>query len=136
VIMQVSELADAFFSAIERGDIAAVRECYSPDARIWNNGSRTVATREQNVEVLQGFVARSVSREYRQRQIDELPGGFVQRHLLVAVAHDGFELELPACIVCDVAGGRITRLEEYFDWSTMPDWFSRTEPWFREAMQQ
>ena len=30
-------LADRFFAAIEAGDIAAVREIYSPDAEIWHN---------------------------------------------------------------------------------------------------
>ncbi len=43
------------------------------------------------------------------------PTGFVQQHVLRGRAPNGTPLEVPACIVCAVAGGRITRLDEYLD---------------------
>jgi ketosteroid isomerase-like protein len=44
------------------------------------------------------------------------PGGFVQQHVLRGTRkHDGERLALPACIVCAVKDGKITRLDEYFD---------------------
>ena len=49
------------------------------------------------------------------RRLVAFPGGFVQQHLLIAEFANGKVLELPACIVCAVSGGRITRLDEYFD---------------------
>lgn len=126
-------LAGRFFAAIETGNAEAVRQCYAPDVRIWNNGMPGIASREENLEILRGFIARSVSREYRNRQVDLLPDGFVQQHLLVAVADDGHVLELPACVICRVADGCIEKLEEYFDWSGMPDWFARTQARFDAA---
>ena len=33
----VEQLAQDFFAAIERGDLAAVRDFYAPDVRIWHN---------------------------------------------------------------------------------------------------
>ena len=41
--------------------------------------------------------------------------GFVQQHVLHGVRADGVAVTLPACIVCQVEHGRITRLDEYFD---------------------
>jgi len=38
------------------------------------------------------------------------------------VRPDGKRVELPACIVCAVAEGRITRLDEYFDSEQVAAW--------------
>jgi hypothetical protein len=42
-------------------------------------------------------------------------GGFVHQHELRGVRADGVKLALPACLVCLVKDGKITRLDEYFD---------------------
>jgi ketosteroid isomerase-like protein len=42
-------------------------------------------------------------------------GGFVHQHVLSGTRKDGARLSLPACLVCEVKDGRITRLDEYFD---------------------
>jgi ketosteroid isomerase-like protein len=41
--------------------------------------------------------------------------GFVQQHVMRGRAPSDDEFALAACIVCTVADGRITRLDEYFD---------------------
>ena len=43
------------------------------------------------------------------------PAGFVQQHVLRGTAPNGKPLEVPACILCSVKDGRITRLDEYLD---------------------
>lgn len=131
--ISAKDLADRFLSAIERGDLAPAIDCIAADAVIWHNGTRQTMSRDENFEVLQGFVARSVTREYRDRRLQEFAGGFVLQHLLVATAADGYVLTAAACLVCRTANGRITRLEEYFDWSDLPEWFERTQPQLEAA---
>lgn len=109
------EVAERFFAAIAAGDIEAIRGMYASDAVIWHNDDNQAQTPEQNLRVLR-WVVRNV-RELRYEEIrrQEWPGGFVQQHVLRGFAPNGDPLEMPACIVCTVADGRITRLDEYLD---------------------
>jgi ketosteroid isomerase-like protein len=110
----VLDLAERFFTAIERGDLEAVRALYAPDARIWHNHDGREQTVEENLRVL-AWVARHLpGRRYRVGRRVAIPGGFLQQHVLEGETRTGPFL-MPACIVCEVAGGRITRLEEYLD---------------------
>jgi len=123
----IADVAEKFFRAIEAGDIETVAGCYADDVRIWHNYTDVVSTKQENIEVLRGFIARSASRSYEERDLQTFPGGFVQQHRLVARAPDGYVLELPACLVCEVENGRIVSLREYFDPAALPEWFERTE---------
>lgn len=115
-------LAERFFGAVERGDVATVTDCYDPAVVIWHGHTRVAQDRATNVATLTGFIAHSRERRYTDRKLILFPGGFVQQHLLVAVAKGGARLELPAALICEVANGRITRLEEYFDNSPVMAW--------------
>ncbi|MDE2561098.1 MAG: nuclear transport factor 2 family protein [Sphingomonadales bacterium] len=108
-------LAKRFFDAVEQGDIATLRACYADDARIWHNTDELEQGPEDNAQVLRGMVRRISDRIYAERRLEVFPGGFVQRHVLEGTRADGVRLRLPACIVCEVRGGRIARLDEYFD---------------------
>lgn len=124
---EIRALAERFFKAVEDGDVATVTDCYDPQVVIWHGHTRQTQDRATNVATLTGFIARSRERRYTERKLIVVPGGFVQQHLLVAIANGGARLELPAALICEVAGGRITRLEEYFDnspviaWAQSPD---------------
>lgn len=115
-------LAARFFDAIERGDIATVGEIYAPDAVIWHNTDQLAGTREENLAVLTAFIGRIEERRYEDRRVDVFPGGFVQQHVLTGRRRDGQRLRLHACLVCTVANGRITRLDEYFDSVAVAPW--------------
>ncbi|MGZ5930939.1 MAG: nuclear transport factor 2 family protein [Rhizomicrobium sp.] len=110
------ELAKKFFDAVERGDVNALKEFYSPDAKIWHNTDELQQTPAENVQTLEGFVTRIRDRRYGDRRVHAFPGGFVHQHTLSGVrSKDGVAVRLTACIVCLVENGRITRLDEYFD---------------------
>lgn len=109
------ELARRFFKAVEEGDIAAVEDCYAPDAAIWHNTDNASQTRAENLQTLRGMASRIADRHYEVLQLEAFSGGFVQRHILHGTRQDGVRLALHACIVCVVEDGRITRLHEYFD---------------------
>lgn len=111
-------------AAIEAGDFAAAESCYHPDVVVWHNHDRQTQTRAENQATLRQFVGATTERRYteiRRQRIDGEDGGdgVVQQHVLVATLHDGRAIELAACLICDVADGRITRLDEYFDAAAM-----------------
>lgn len=113
--VEVRALAKRFFDSVEAGDIAAVRDCYAPNARIWHNTDDQEQSRDDNAAVLAGFVERISDRVYANRRLEVFEGGFVQQHELRGRRADGVAVRLTACLVCAVADGRITRLDEYFD---------------------
>jgi ketosteroid isomerase-like protein len=112
---EIRALAKRFFDAVENGDIDTLRGCYARDARIWHNTDDQEQRPEDNVETLKGFVQRISNRVYAGRRLSVFDGGFVQQHELRGVRADGVSVRLTACIVCAVADGLITRLDEYFD---------------------
>lgn len=111
----IAALATRFFDAIEKGDIDTVGAIYAPDAVIWHNTDGLASTREENLKVLTNFIKGVPTRKYLDRRLDAFADGFVQQHVLKGKLANGKELVLPACIVCKVKDGLITRLDEYFD---------------------
>lgn len=112
----IQAMATRFFDAIEQGDIETMVGSFTPDAEIWHNTDEKIVTPAQTAQALTGMVARIKDREYADRQLTTFPGGFVQQHVLKGRrVHDDGEVRLPCAIVCKVANGRITRLDEYFD---------------------
>ena len=114
------QLAQRFFDAIEAGDVDTVMEIYHPDVVIWHNYDgldrrETGDSREDNLKVLAGLPDRIRGARYDVWYREATSTGFVQQHVLRGIMPNGEPIELPACIVCRVEAGRITRLDEYFD---------------------
>jgi ketosteroid isomerase-like protein len=111
------EVADRLFKSIERGDVAAIRNTvYAPNAKIWHNNDGQTQTVEQNLAVLGWVVANINEVAYTEVKRQATPSGFVQQHVLRGkLKSSGKEFSLPACIICEVENGRITRLDEYLD---------------------
>jgi ketosteroid isomerase-like protein len=113
---EIKALAKRFFDCVEQGDIDGLVACYAPDAKIWHNTDEQEQAPSENRATLEGLVTRILDRVYDDRRLEVFPGGFVQQHVLRGTRkHDGERVALPACIVCAVKGGKITRLDEYFD---------------------
>src|SRR6266851_3129784 len=112
---QSLEVADRLFKSIERGDVAAIRSSvYAPNAKIWHNNDGLTQTVEQNLALLGWVVANISEIAYTDVRRQPTPSGFVQQHVLRGkLKSSGKEFSLPACIVCEVENGRITRLDEY-----------------------
>jgi ketosteroid isomerase-like protein len=109
------ELCDQLFSAIMCADIDAVRAIYAPDAVIWHNNDGVEEDPETNLRTLR-WVTRNIKElRYEDIRRQETPSGFVQQHVLRGIAPNGSPLEIPACIICEVKDGHITRLDEYLD---------------------
>jgi uncharacterized protein len=109
------EIADRLFGAIQAGDVDAVRALYAPDAEIWHNNDGVTQSAEQNLQVL-GWVVRHIKGlRYDEVRRHATASGFVQQHVLRGTVGAGVTVAIPACIVCTVRDGRITRLDEYLD---------------------
>ena len=108
-------LATRFVGAIQSGDVEAVRACYAPDAKIWHNNDGLEQTVDQNLRVLKWMIRTLPERNYRVLRLEALSDGFLQQHVLEAKLPDGRTWTLDACVICRVANGVITRLDEYLD---------------------
>jgi ketosteroid isomerase-like protein len=115
VVDDADTIASEFFAAIERGDLDAVRELYSPEAEIWHNVTRRSQTREENLSLLRFFTGRVSELRYEVLAREFFPGGFVQRHILHGKLESGDLIAAPVCLVVYVSRGKIERLFEYLD---------------------
>jgi ketosteroid isomerase-like protein len=108
------QTAEKLFVAIENGDVDAIRTIYTPDTKIWHNNDGIAQNVEQNLAVLQWVINNIKGVKYTDVRRQPTPTGFVQQHVLRGRFKDK-EIALPACIVCTVVDGHITRLDEYLD---------------------
>lgn len=115
VTEETDAIAARFFAAIERGDLDAVRELYSPEVEIWHNVTGRSQTREENLSLLRYFTGRILERRYEVLARELFPGGFVQRHVLHGRLESGERIAAQVCLVVHVSKGKIARLFEYLD---------------------
>lgn len=108
-------IRDRFFAAVTSGDIDAVRACYAPGAVIWHNTDGVSQSVDENLRVLR-WIAQNV-RDFRYEDVrcQPTPTGFVEQHMTCGASPSGKEFAIPACIVCTVVDGLVTRLDEYLD---------------------
>ncbi len=112
---EVRQLANRVFSAIEDGDLEALRACYAPDFVAWTNFDDRESDLEQSLKVVGWLCGRLSDRRYDVRRRVLVDDGFVQEHVLCGTAPDGTEIAMPACIVATVSEGLVTRMNEYLD---------------------
>jgi uncharacterized protein len=109
------ELVVRFFTALEAGDIATLREIYSPDAVVWHNDDLVEQSVEDNLKVLQGLHRAVSGLHYDVIRRVTAPDGVLQQHVLRGQLAGGAEVELHAAMYLQVRDGHITRIEEYLD---------------------
>ena len=112
---EILDFAAKFVGAIQSGDVATVRACYGPDAKLWHNTDNIEQTVDQNMAVLDWFIAKLPDRNYRVLRREALKDGFLQQHVLEATLPDGTPWKMSACVVVRMKNGVITRLDEYLD---------------------
>jgi ketosteroid isomerase-like protein len=119
------ELVDRLIRSIEAGDLAGVRDCYSPETTVWANFDRRDRDLESSMRVLQWLVENTTSRRYEVQRRIEIDGGVLQQHVLHGVvASTGKGYAMPACLVIRIAGGRIAHIDEYLDPAVMQPAFT------------
>jgi ketosteroid isomerase-like protein len=111
----IAALAARFIDAVGAGDVETALACYAPEAKIWHNVDGRTQSPSEMAAVLAAFVRAVPARSYDERRLRLFDGGFVEQHVLRGRTRSGSEFALEACVVCEVNGGQITRLDEYFD---------------------
>ena len=84
-----------------------------PSIAATNNGKSQ--DRAASVALLKNFTGRIRNLRYDVQMREEIPVGFVQRHILRGQTASGAELAVPVCLVVHVEDGRIRKLYEYLD---------------------
>jgi hypothetical protein len=114
---QAAEAVDRLYCALASKDLEAARACCSPAALFWHSFDGLAQDLDRAAQGWQGLFA--LFREHRIIDVRraELPGGLVQRHLLLLRGEDGVLKGKPCCIFVSVQGEVINRLDEYIDLS-------------------
>lgn len=110
--------SDAFFAAVASGDIEAVADFYTDDVAVWHNWDGVEQSKAENLAVLGSISGRYESFEYIDARRTEVEGGFLRQHTIKA-SRDGKTALVPAILRVYVDGGKIHRIEEYFDYGNL-----------------
>lgn len=109
-------LAERLAAAIDANDLDALREeIYTPDVVVWHNDDQREQRVDENLKVLNWLHRKVGNKRYEAVVRHATPTGYVEQHVLRGTAPNGTELEIPACLVVTVTGGRISRIDEYLD---------------------
>lgn len=109
------DLAHKFKAYLEAGDEPGARSCFKPDAAIWHNYDGKTQTVDQNMSTFRNIVSKTKSRRYDIKRLIDIPGGFLQQHVLRVETHDDRNLAADAIAIVVVEDGKIVRIEEYLD---------------------
>jgi hypothetical protein len=110
------KLATKLHEAIAANDHDMLRsEVYSPDVRVWHNNDRRAQDLETNLRVLGWLHKNLLDKSYDEMRRMPTPSGFVEQHVLRGTTKSGEVIDVPACLVVTVTGGRISLIEEYLD---------------------
>lgn len=113
--MSDDHVIDRLFGALAGGDVAAACACFAPEATIWHGFDAIAQTPEQAAESWNAMIAHFPERGVADVRRQPTPTGFVQQHLWTARTDDGQAMAWPVCIVVEIGGGLIVRLDEYVD---------------------
>ncbi|QIB65285.1 nuclear transport factor 2 family protein [Kineobactrum salinum] len=108
-------LAERLVTALQNCDVAAVRELYTADARIWHNFDQAFQPLEDNLKSLQWMHHKLDNLRYDVVRREAIPGGFYQQHVLRGTLPSGEAFAMPACAIIKIEDGRIVALDEYLD---------------------
>ncbi|MGI5158989.1 nuclear transport factor 2 family protein [Microbispora sp. CA-102843] len=110
----VSALADRFFEAVSRGDLAELDALYSQDAVVWHNYDDVAQTRDESMRLLAWLARKAGPLRYVEVRRILLEDGFVQQHV-VELGGQCEGLRMPAMLRVRCDDGLVYRIEEYVD---------------------
>jgi ketosteroid isomerase-like protein len=109
------DLVARLVGSIERGDLATVRSLYAQGAVVWTCFDDRARDVNSSMGVLEWLVGATTERHYDVTRRVEIEGGVLQQHVLHATANSGNTFAMPACLVIQIDGDGITRIDEYLD---------------------
>lgn len=108
------DIAERLFRAFAEDDADTARSLLAEDFTGTQNGGAPM-DRDTLLKFAGAF--RSVVQGYRYENAvcSATATGFVEEHDVCGTLPDGSELRIPACVVAEVEGGKITSIREYLD---------------------
>ncbi|KXS09391.1 hypothetical protein M427DRAFT_39096 [Gonapodya prolifera JEL478] len=131
-------LASRLVTAIERGDIPTMRECYAPDAKI----CPIYQTVDEQIATFQAMLRTTSSLTYTDRVVTIFQGPGAKEVTVTGLGVNfssppsdvasssqlaGPTLHLPTCVICtlNADGSRVTELREYMDQTTVDKYLAQ-----------
>ena len=104
------------FDNIVRGSLEGVADGWADDIEVWHVGDPAPLRRAEALHVVKMLIDYTTDRYYSDVRRHELPGGFVQQHILGGTTVEGRSFAAHVCIVCLHDNEGLTRrIDEYFD---------------------
>ena len=113
--MSVRELAKKYMDYLGARDAAGARSCLHPEARVWHNFDGVEQSVDENMATFEYLLQKSTALSYDIHRMEEIDGGYLQRHTLKITSTAGDELSSEAMAVISVKDGKITYIEEFID---------------------
>lgn len=112
--MQHTEVAQALFAALARGDVDSVRALCADDLTLRQNNNEPM-----DLDAMLTFAAavHGAVKNFRYENVvrSATPTGFVEEHSVRGTLPDGSPLDLAACVVADLRDGKVADVREYVD---------------------
>ena len=110
-----AEVVDRLFDALSGGDVAAAAACCTPDVVVWHAFDQRPMDRAAVIGAWEELVAGFPERAFVDVRRSPVPGGWVQRHQMVARTPTGGRVAWPVTVFVTLRGGRVARIDEYMD---------------------
>ena len=117
--MDLSDLTDQFFEAAAGGDVDGMLSLCAPDCRFKQNIGDEGGTDVLRA-LVEGLAALGVTVSYSDVRRIVADGAVTEQHLVTLTRADGEAITADVCVVLRFDDdGRITRLDEYLDGSSL-----------------
>lgn len=115
LLEEVAAVARSWEAACRARDNAGIVAHLSENATVWYNFDRDKYHDPAGYRtILDQSMQQFWNQQYKDMRVHLHPGGFVEQATLVGETANGV-VETPFLLVATVKGGKITRIEEYFD---------------------
>jgi ketosteroid isomerase-like protein len=106
---------ERLFHTVEHGDLEDLWEIFGDGAMVWHNTDEKLTDVATSIRNLRKIRESATEFRYVDIKRQPTPSGFVQQHTLLLSMPDGRQIRDLCCCVCEVEGGRITRMDAYHD---------------------
>lgn len=114
-ISNTSTPLDSLYAAIERGDLEATMACFTDEATVWHSFDGIAQGRDAFRVGFRDLIDNLGERRVCDIRRQLLPDGLLQQHVMVVTLPSGERKAWPVCIVVQVVGDKIVRIDEYID---------------------
>lgn len=112
---ETAAVIDRMYDALARGDVDAARACVTDDLVVWHSFDQVAVGLDDVVTGWEQLVSGFPERSFVDVRRSPVPGGWVQRHTMVATAASGARVAWPLCLFVTLRDGLVARVDEYID---------------------